>query len=91
MDAVKHFQDNWNIDASDFAEMLSRAFAKHVNLLDVGVARPLYERFLLEYFKRHHQEFNPRSSKIEWDSEDISSNMPGMNSDVYLTYGEKYL
>ena len=39
--AVKHFQDNWDIEAPDFAEMLSRAFAKHVNLLDVGVARPL--------------------------------------------------
>ena len=51
----------------------------------------LYERFLLEYFKRHHPEFNPRSSGIEWDSEDISPNMPGMKSDVYLTYGEKTL
>jgi 5-methylcytosine-specific restriction protein B len=39
--AVKHFQDNWNIDVQDFAEMLSRAFAKHVNLLDIGVAQPL--------------------------------------------------
>jgi 5-methylcytosine-specific restriction protein B len=40
--AVKHFQDNWNIDARDFADMLARSFAKHVNLLDAGVARPLY-------------------------------------------------
>jgi 5-methylcytosine-specific restriction protein B len=39
--AVKHFQDNWIIDAPDFADMLERAFAKHVNLLDAGVARPL--------------------------------------------------
>jgi 5-methylcytosine-specific restriction enzyme subunit McrC len=51
----------------------------------------LYERFLLEYFKRHHPEFNARSSNIEWDSEDISSNMPNMQSDVYLTYGGKTL
>ena len=40
--AVKHFQDNWNIDSRDFADMLARSFAKHVNLLDAGVARPLY-------------------------------------------------
>jgi len=40
--AVKHFQDNWDIDAPDFAGMLERAFAKHVNLLDSGVARPLF-------------------------------------------------
>lgn len=39
--AVKHFQDNWDFDAPDFADMLERAFAKHVNLLDAGVARPL--------------------------------------------------
>ena len=51
----------------------------------------LYERFLLEYFKRHHPEFNARSSSIEWDSEDIPPNMPDMKSDVYLTYEGKTL
>lgn len=39
--AVKHFQDNWDVDAPDFADMLGRAFAKRINLLDVGVVRPL--------------------------------------------------
>ncbi len=39
--AVKHFQDNWIIDGPNFAEMLEEAFAKHHNLLDIGVARPL--------------------------------------------------
>ena len=51
----------------------------------------LYERFLLEYFKRHHPEFNANSSNIEWDSEDTPPNMPNMKSDVYLTYGGKTL
>lgn len=32
-EAVKHFQDNWNINAPDFAEMLERALAKTYNLL----------------------------------------------------------
>lgn len=31
--AVKHFQDNWDINADDFAEMLERALAKTYNLL----------------------------------------------------------
>ena len=31
--AVKHFQDNWNIDAPNFAEMLKNALAKTGNLL----------------------------------------------------------
>jgi 5-methylcytosine-specific restriction protein B len=41
--AVKHFQDNWNVDiaAPEFADMVERSYAKHVNLLDTGVARPL--------------------------------------------------
>ena len=39
--AIKHFENNWNIEVPDFAAMLARAFEKHVNLLDAGVARPL--------------------------------------------------
>ncbi|MGF7144833.1 5-methylcytosine-specific restriction protein B [Anaerotaenia torta] len=32
-EAVKWFQDNWNVNASDFADMLTRALAKTYNLL----------------------------------------------------------
>ena len=32
-EAVRHFQDNWDINAPDFAEMLERALAKTYNLL----------------------------------------------------------
>lgn len=32
-EAVKHFQDNWDINASDFAEMLDTSLAKTGNLL----------------------------------------------------------
>ena len=53
--AVKHFQDNWDVDiaAADFADMLERSFAKHVNLLDSGVARPLG---LMVFFARREPE-----------------------------------
>jgi 5-methylcytosine-specific restriction protein B len=30
---VKHFQDNWDINAPDFAEMLERSLSKTYNLL----------------------------------------------------------
>lgn len=33
-EAVKYFQDNWNIEASDFADMLTRSLSKTYNLLD---------------------------------------------------------
>ncbi len=32
-EAVKHFQDNWDINADDFAEMLTRSLGKTYNLL----------------------------------------------------------
>ena len=32
-EAVKCFQDNWNIDAEDFGEMFKKATSKHLNLL----------------------------------------------------------
>jgi len=47
--AVKHFQDNWDIDAPDFADMLERAFVKQVKLLQVGVERSLNE--MISYAK----------------------------------------
>lgn len=32
-EAVKHFQDNWDVNASDFADMLARSLSKTSNLL----------------------------------------------------------
>ena len=32
-EAVKYFQDNWNVNAADFADMLERSLAKTYNLL----------------------------------------------------------
>lgn len=36
-EAVKHFQDNWDIDASDFGAMFTEATKKHYNLLASGM------------------------------------------------------
>jgi 5-methylcytosine-specific restriction enzyme subunit McrC len=51
----------------------------------------LYERFLLEYFRKHHTCFRARSARIDWDMADMSIGMPEMKSDVYLNYGGKTL
>lgn len=32
-EALKWFQDNWNINATDFADMLNRSFSQTYNLL----------------------------------------------------------
>ena len=39
-EAIKHFQDHWNIDAKDFGEMFKRATDKTFNLLASGYAYP---------------------------------------------------
>ena len=39
-EAIKHFQDHWNIDAKDFGEMFKQATDKTFNLLVSGYAYP---------------------------------------------------
>lgn len=45
--AVKHFQDNWDIDAEDFSAMFTEATSEHYNLLDSRMYFPIgmIERF----------------------------------------------
>lgn len=45
--AIKYFQDNWDIDAIDFASMLEKALAKTKNLLDSGRTFP---KRMITYF-----------------------------------------
>lgn len=47
----------------------------------------LFEKFILEYFRKHFPEFNPKPSKIEWALDDeIHDLLPMMKSDVTLNY-----
>ena len=60
---------------------------------DVHMCR-LYEKFILEYFKRHHPELHPSAKQIDWNiKEEVSSTsmLPIMQSDIYLTNGERAL
>lgn len=53
----------------------------------------LYEKFILEYYKRHFPELKPKSSAISWqlDSAEKSELLPAMQSDVMLTFGDRKL
>ena len=52
----------------------------------------LYERFILEFYRKEVQEVKANASKIEWQLDDgKSSLLPAMHSDVMLTCGEKTL
>ncbi len=57
----------------------------------------LYEKFILEYYKRHHPECKARPARIEWnfDKEKITpeslSVLPIMKTDIFLEIGQRTL
>ncbi len=48
-EAIKHFQDNWDIKASDFAEMLHRSLEKTNSLLQ---SKNNYPKRMIEFFAK---------------------------------------
>ena len=52
----------------------------------------LYEKFILEFYKKEVPEVKAKASKIEWQLDDgISALLPTMQSDIMLTRQEKTL
>lgn len=60
---------------------------EHMNLL--------FQRFVLEYYKRHHPECKATAKQIKWnmsdDVVDSSTILPIMQSDITMTLGERTL
>ena len=61
------------------------------SFLDEQQMHRLYEKFILEYYKKHFPEYKPASKQIPWDVEGTIDFLPIMQSDIMLTYGEKTL
>lgn len=53
----------------------------------------LFEKFVLEYYKRHHPEFKPCTRQIPWNvvEEETTASLPILQTDIYLTLGERTL
>ena len=52
----------------------------------------LYEKFILEYYRRHHPELAPEASQIPWALDDDRVDMlPEMQSDITLSRGKRTL
>ena len=52
----------------------------------------LYEKFILEFYRKEVPEVKANASRIEWQLDDgMSSLLPAMQSDIMLTQGEKTL
>lgn len=65
---------------------------KLMDFLDEQRMHRLYERFILEYFRREFPQISANASQIPWQLDDESSAMlPVMQTDIMLTYGSKIL
>lgn len=58
---------------------------KLANFVDDQAMSKLYEKFILEYYKKEHEELEVSSAQIPWALDDGAAYMlPTMRSDVYL-------
>ncbi|PQD94402.1 5-methylcytosine-specific restriction endonuclease system specificity protein McrC [Pradoshia eiseniae] len=65
---------------------------KLATFLDNQKMSRLFEKFVLEYYRKHYPELRARPSQISWEvDDDIREFLPAMQTDIMLTYGEKTL
>jgi 5-methylcytosine-specific restriction enzyme subunit McrC len=64
---------------------------KITSFLDEQQMHRLYEKFILEYYKKHFPEYKPESRQIPWDVEGTIDFLPVMQSDIMLTDGKRKL
>ena len=52
----------------------------------------LYEKFILEYYRKEHKELTANASQIDWQLDDgVRDMLPIMQTDIMLTKDEKVL
>ena len=68
---------------------------KLAEYLDDQKMHALYERFILEYFRKEHPELKASRDKVAWNLDDASNSfidlLPEMQTDITLRYKEKTL
>ena len=65
---------------------------KLMHFLDEQRMCRLYEKFILEYYRKHYPQIKTAASQINWAlDEGIGVMLPAMQSDIMMTYGKKTL
>jgi 5-methylcytosine-specific restriction enzyme subunit McrC len=59
--------------------------------LDDQMMSKLYEKFILEYYKKHFSQYYPASREIKWNVTGTIDFLPNMKSDTILFSGQKKL
>ena len=63
-----------------------------MDLIDEQHMCDLYEKFILEYYRKEYPEITANASQIPWQLDDgVGAMLPKMQTDVMLTYKEKVL
>lgn len=66
--------------------------AKLMNFIDEQRMCRLYEKFILEYYRKHYPSVSANSEQIPWQLDDgISDMLPIMRSDIMLRKGDQVL
>ncbi|WP_303737957.1 5-methylcytosine-specific restriction endonuclease system specificity protein McrC [Methanobrevibacter millerae] len=65
---------------------------KLMQFIDDQLMNRLYEKFILNYYKKEHPSVKASASQINWQLDDgIDYLLPRMQSDIMLDYGDKVL
>ena len=65
---------------------------KLMDFLDEQRMHRLFEKFVLEYYRKEYPQINTNASQIQWQlDDDMSDMLPVMQTDIMLTYGNKTL
>lgn len=51
----------------------------------------LFEKFVLEYYRKHHPEYKACAKQIAWNIVEATAALPILQTDIYLTLGERTL
>ena len=63
-----------------------------MDFLDEQRMHRLYEKFILEYYRKEYPQVSAYASQIPWQlDDDMSAMLPVMQTDIMLSYGEKIL
>lgn len=66
--------------------------AKMMNFLDEQMMHRLYEKFILEYYRKEFPFISVNSEQIAWKLDDhFGDQLPVMQSDIMLSYNDKHL
>ena len=66
--------------------------AKLMDFLDEQRMHRLYEKFILEYYRKEFPQLSANASRIPWQLDDGDGVMlPAMQTDIMLSHGEKFL